>query len=145
MFFPTTKVKKTNDVPRFLYSDINLSFSQQPEEFVYDMDAVVQAFLVLLATQKRRRWWRPEWGVYDLERLLMEPFDIVTADAIAEVIRSTTEVATNGNVRILIDGVSVQPVYDSKTYVVTLRLTVPSLALKDQRVTFGLSRPSGTQ
>lgn len=140
MFFPTTKVKQTNSVQTYVYSDINLGFSAQPEEFVYDMDAVVQAFLVLLATQKRRRWWRPEWGVYDLERLLMEPFDIVTADAIAEIIRSTTEVATNGNMRIVVDGVSVMPEYETQTYKVTLRLTVPTLALKNQSVNFNLRR-----
>lgn len=140
MFFPTTKVKQTNSVQTYTYSDINLGFSAQPEEFVYDMDAVVQAFLVLLATQKRRRWWRPEWGVYDLERLLMEPFDIVTADAIAEIIRSTTEVATNGNMRIVVDGVSVMPEYETQTYKVTLRLTVPTLALKNQSVNFNLRR-----
>lgn len=140
MFFPTTSVKQTNSVRTYTYSDINLGFSAQPEEFVYDMDAVVQAFLVLLATQKRRRWWRPEWGVYDLERLLMEPFDIVTADAIAEIIRSTTEVATNGNMRIVVDGVSVMPEYETQTYKVTLRLTVPTLALKNQSVNFNLRR-----
>lgn len=140
MFFPTTKVKQTNSVQTYTYSDIHLGFSAQPEEFVYDMDAVVQAFLVLLATQKRRRWWRPEWGVYDLERLLMEPFDIVTADAIAEIIRSTTEVATNGNMRIVVDGVSVMPEYETQTYKVTLRLTVPTLALKNQSVNFNLRR-----
>lgn len=124
----------------FTYSDINLKFSSEPEEFVYDIDAVIQAFLVLLGTPKRERWWRPEWGTYDLYKLLFEPFDIDTANQIAESIRAISESATNGNIRIGIDGVSVEPLYESKTYDVTLRISVPELR-RTKSVRFYLVKP----
>lgn len=124
----------------FTYSDINLKFSSEPEEFVYDIDAVIQAFLVLLGTPKRERWWRPEWGTYDLYKLLFEPFDIDTANQIAESIRAISESATNGNIRIGIDGVSVKPIYESKTYDVTLRISVPELR-STKSVKFYLVKP----
>lgn len=144
MFFPSVKLVNTSveqAVFSFRYSDVNLDFDSQPDEFIYDIDAVIQAFLLLLATSKRERWWRPEYGTYDLERLLFEPFDIVTADRIAESIRSTNELRTNGNTRIEISGVSVQPVYDSQSYYTTLRISVPSLNA-EKSVSFTLRRPT---
>lgn len=144
MFFPSVKLVNTSveeAVFSFQYSDVNLDFNQEPDEFIYDIDAVIQAFLILLATTKRERWWRPEYGTYDLERLLFEPFDIITADMIAESIRSTNELRTNGNTRIEISGVSVQPVYDSQSYYTTLKISVPSLNAA-KSVSFTLRRPT---
>lgn len=144
MFFPAiTKVKSNSEVVVFNYtfSDVNLKFSSSSEEFVYDLDAIVQAFLILLGTPKRERWWRPEWGTYDLQRLLFEPFDITTANQIAESIRAISESATNGNIRLQISGVSVEPVYTTKTYNVWLTINVPSLNSTKQ-VNFTLIKPS---
>lgn len=140
--FPSIKTIKTDSqvsVFEYMFSDVNIQFSSQPDEFVYDIDAVIQAFLILLGTSKRERWWRPEYGTYNLERLLFEPFDITTADQIAESIKSISESASNGNIRLTIDGVSVRPDYATQTYEVNLRINVPNIGNK--KVQFFLRQP----
>jgi hypothetical protein len=141
MFPSIAKISSSSQTSVFNYtfSDVNLQFSNQPDEFVYDIDAVIQAFLILLGTPKRERWWRPEWGTYSLEKLLFEPFDITTADQIAESIKSISESSTNGNIRLIIDGVSVRPDYSTQTYEVNLRINVPELGNK--KVQFFLRQP----
>lgn len=145
MFFPTIQLLNSSaDVysATITYSDINLKFSKEPKEILYDIDAVIQAYLVLLSCRKRKRWWRPEWGTYRLEDLLFEPFDTETADAIAETIRTSIEISANGNTRLEFsaEGISVVPDANTSTYIVEFTLTVPSLD-QSKLVRIGLKRP----
>lgn len=139
--FPTIRLQSsspTNADFEITFKDVNAQFATQQSEFVYEEDAAIQAFLILLSTPKGSRWWRPEYGTRRLLELLFEPFDDQTAEQLASVIQMTSDSNANGYSGVVINKVDIQMDYDSSTYVVNLNIDIPALRVKGKAVSFGL-------
>lgn len=139
--FPTIRLQSsspTNADFEITFKDVNAQFAVQQSEFVYEEDAAIQAFLILLSTPKGSRWWRPEYGTRRLLELLFEPFDDQTAEQLASVIQMTSDSNANGYSGVVINKVDIQMDYGSSTYVVNLNIDIPALRVKGKAVSFGL-------
>ena len=139
--FPTIRLQSSSPTSadfEITFKDVNAQFATQQSEFVYEEDAAIQAFLILLSTPKGSRWWRPEYGTRRLLELLFEPFDDQTAEQLASVIQMTSDSNANGYSGVVINKVDIQMDYGSSTYVVNLDIDIPALRVKGKAVSFGL-------
>lgn len=139
--FPTIRLQSSSPTSvdfEITFKDVNAQFATQQSEFVYEEDAAIQAFLILLSTPKGSRWWRPEYGTRRLLELLFEPFDDQTAEQLASVIQMTSDSNANGYSGVVINKVDIQMDYASSTYVVNLDIDIPALRVKGKAVSFGL-------
>ena len=139
--FPTIRLQSSSPTRadfEITFKDVNAQFAVQQSEFVYEEDAAIQAFLILLSTPKGSRWWRPEYGTRRLLELLFEPFDDQTAEQLASVIQMTSDSNANGYSGVVINKVDIQMDYGTSTYVVNLNIDIPALRVKGKAVSFGL-------
>lgn len=123
----------------YVFKDVNMNFGQSDSEFVYDAQAVIQAFLILLSVPRNSRWWRPEYGVPRLLDLLFEPFDMNTADQIVSVIQLIAEQAQQV-IGLVIDSSDIKMDYATSTYVVLMEISIPRLEIKGEPISFGLQK-----
>lgn len=123
----------------YVFKDVNIEFGNSDSEFVFDAKAAIQAFLVLLSVPRLSRWWRPEYGVPRLLDLLFEPFDMNTADQIVSIIQLIAEQAQQ-TIGIIIESSDILMDYSTSTYVVQMNISIPSLEIEGEPVSFGLKK-----
>ena len=123
----------------FLFSDVNLQMNKTSQTEVRDRESVVQSIMMILGVSKRTRWFRPEFGV-DLERLLFQPLDTVTANAIRSTIITGLTGSRIGDDRVNVRNVEVLPDVDNGNYFVSIAIEIPRLGLTFENIEFGLKR-----
>lgn len=125
-------------VPKVTFSDINLSAGTiSPFEVVSDIDSINQNIMLIAATPKRSKIWRPELGSNIVE-YLFEPIDGQTANAIrVELIKALEE---NYEYRVVLRNIEVIPDLVNQSYYVDMDYTVPSLGKSPKDFQFILNR-----
>lgn len=120
----------------YTYSDIALNADSQTDDEVRDRQSIIQSVWLIIGTPKRSRWWRPNFGT-DLETLLFQPLDTITAGRIKTTIRDGLT-GNQGDSRIILRKSIVIPDLDNQLFYVELFIDVPSLGLVNDKITFGL-------
>lgn len=120
-----------------LYSDVNFTVSIDPVEIVEDAKAINQNIASIFDTPVGSKWWRPNIGS-NVESLLWEPIDEVTADALKNDMELALE--RNGEFRVQFKSVLVIPDIPAQNYYVEIAYTAPMLEKKNQIFKFNLSR-----
>lgn len=102
------------------YTDLDLNFSAHPitKDIVKtkDIGAIIASVKNLIYTNFYERPFQPQIGS-NLRRLLFEPIDIFTTNAISDDIR---KVILNYEPRVMVDSMDVEPDYDRNGYNVSI-------------------------
>jgi hypothetical protein len=102
------------------YKDLDLNFTAHPVTGDVtknkDINAIIGSVRNLLYTNFYERPFQPQIGS-NLRRLLFEPIDAFTTNAIADDIRNTIK---NYEPRVSIEAIEVEPDYDRNSYLVSL-------------------------
>lgn len=133
-------MEETTNKGTYVFRDVNIDIGKKGDEFVYDGEAEIQQFLLLLSTPRGSRWWRPEWGVRRLMDLLFEPFDTITRDEILTVIQTAADRTSSGDLGVYIDTIDIGMDYGTSTYVCELKVNIPRLEVTGKKVSFGLQK-----
>lgn len=110
------------------YSDIDLNFTLHPVRKdinkVTNERSIIQSIKNLLMTNHFERPFNPELGS-NINKLLFEPMDQVTAIAIQ---REIEETVRNYEPRVTIDNIIVKPDFDNNAFSVAIIFTMKSLS-----------------
>lgn len=128
-----------------LYKDINFNMVVAgTNEYVYQQQALLNAFLYALGTIRRQRLFRPGYGSY-LYNLLFETVNNDTAAKIRIEIYNTAERVENGlvgKVKVGISDITVAVTENLDGYVVGITPTYPEFGAGGASITFTV--PAGT-
>lgn len=133
----TYLVQKGN-LPSITFSDVNLGAGTiSPYELVSDIDAINQNIMLIAATPKRSKIFRPELGSNIVE-YLFEPIDGQTANAIrVELLKALEE---NFEYRVVVVQMEVIPDIPNQSYYVDIDYRVPTLGKSIQDFQFILNK-----
>lgn len=123
---------------QYKYSDIALQAGTKVQDQVRDQDSVIQSLMMIIGTNLRSRWYRPEFGV-DIERLLFQPLDKITSNEIRSALINALITQRNDS-RIVVKDLEVEPDYTNGQYYVAIYVDVPSLGLVHEKVEIGLRK-----
>lgn len=128
----------TSRPSRFIFTDIKFEASDPSNDLATDRDAIVQRILLALGTNRRTRWRRPRYGA-NVERLLFDPVDRVTAIELQRRLIEGLNDRENGVGDIVLRNVEVLPNPDENQFFCNIIIDVPRLGLVNESVTFGLN------
>ena len=121
-----------------IYSDLN-AFDPEDELLLFDIDVIYSSIARILSTTKKTRFFRPRFGS-NLQRLLFEPFDDITAiDIFTEIHNSLLQ----EDPRIIVDSsrTLIQPNYSQNKYEISIPGVVDGI--EDSKFEFVGSLPRG--
>lgn len=128
----------TSRPSRFTFSDIKFEASDPSNDLATDREAIVQRIMLILGTNRRTRWRRPQYGA-NIEPLLFDPVDRVTAIELQRRIIEGLNDRDNGAGDIVVRNVEVLPNPDENQFFCNVVVDVPRLGLFNESVTFGLN------
>ena len=122
------------------FRDINMSFKVNP--LTYDLiankneTAIARSIRNLILTAPGERPFNPELGS-QVSRLLFEPIDDITTDALKEQIENTIN---NFEPRVRLRQVVVQPNFDNNEYDISIRYDIIGIEATSQQLSFALQQ-----
>ena len=123
-----------------LFKDISMSFKVSP--LTYDLiankneNAIARSIRNLILTTPGERPFNPELGS-QVSRLLFEPIDTITTQALKEQIENTIN---NFEPRVRLRQVVVKPNYDAEEYDISIRYDIVGIEANSQQLSFALQQ-----
>lgn len=118
-------------IPRITYSDINVFADIENTDVVLNSNSVQQSVLLILATPKRSRWWRPDFGS-NVSAILFEPMDEVTEQNLKYAIVDALRDPANNEWRVAMDDVQIIADKTNSQYYVKMQVNIPTLNTSEQ-------------
>ena len=122
------------------FKDINMSFKVNPLTFDLiantNETAIARSIRNLILTSPGERPFNPELGS-EVSRLLFEPCDDVTTDALKEQIENTIN---NFEPRVRLRQVVVRPNFDIGEYDISIRYDIIGIEAQPQQLSFALQQ-----
>jgi|TARA_R100001480_G_scaffold43452_1_gene56423 phage baseplate assembly protein W len=122
------------------FKDISMSFKVSP--LTYDLiankneTAIARSIRNLILTAPGERPFNPELGS-QVSRLLFDPIDDITTDALKEQIENTIN---NFEPRVRLRQVVVQPNFDANEYDISIRYDIVGIEATPQQLSFALQQ-----
>ncbi len=122
------------------FKDISMSFKVSPLTFDLiankNETAIARSIRNLVLTAPGERPFNPELGS-QVSRLLFEPMDDITTDALKEEIRNTIN---NFEPRVRLRQVIVQPNFSVGSYEISIRYDIVGVEVSPQQLSFALQQ-----
>ena len=122
------------------FKDINMSFKVNPLTFDLiantNETAIARSVRNLILTAPGERPFNPELGS-QVSRLLFEPMDDITTEALKEQIENTIN---NFEPRVKLRQVIVKPNYDNGEYDIAIRYDIIGIEAQTQQLSFALQQ-----
>jgi phage baseplate assembly protein W len=131
-------ITQKGNAPSVTFSDINLGAGTiSPYELVSDIDSINQNIMLIAATPKRSKIWRPEIGS-NIVDYLFDPIDGQTANAIrVELLKALEE---NYEYRVVVVQMEVIPDVQNQSYYVDIDYRVPAIGKSIKDFQFNLNK-----
>jgi phage baseplate assembly protein W len=122
---------------KIIYSDINKRAGDQTNEVVTNAASLNQNIIAIFETPIGSKWFREDIGT-NIEQLLFDPIDDITADSIREEMVIALE--NNKEDRLVFTAVTVLPDPVNSQFYVKIVYTAPELELYNYGFSFNLAK-----